>query len=201
VLEDVQHLSGMVDRLLQLARVDRGDLQLSFERVEVLPLLGEVADLMRPLADEAHRSIEVNRDATTLTPTTLADKHLLRQVLIDLVDNALKHAAGSIELAVRVRSLKRVEERDLPSESTKPLSSDVLEIDVADRGVGIAAEDRELAVSRFGRLDSARGQMREGGYGLGLAIAKALVDAHHGSLTLVSRDGGGLIARIRLPLA
>jgi signal transduction histidine kinase len=201
VLEDARHLSGMVDRLLQLARADRGDLRLSCERVEALPLLQEVAELMRPLADENERSIEVKRDPSKIAATALADRHLIRQVLIDLIDNALKHGAGAIELSARVRSPDATAQNDSQSETSASHVNGFVEIDVADRGVGIAANDRAHAISRFGRLDAARSKLSEGGYGLGLAIAKALVEAHRGTLTLASREGGGLIARIRLPAA
>ncbi|HEY3109958.1 MAG TPA: ATP-binding protein [Chloroflexota bacterium] len=115
-------------------------------------------------------------------PTLEADPDRLRQVLLILLDNALKHTPSGGKVTVGVRR----EERHVAFE-------------VADTGSGIAPEHLPRLFERFYRADAARGRV-EGGSGLGLAIAKSLVEAHAGELAAESAPGRGTRMTIRLPL-
>ena len=104
----------------------------------------------------------------------------MRRAIANLVDNALRYAAGSVEVV-----------------TTRVGRQAVLE--VRDRGPGIPEHERERMKQPFTRLQQARSNA--GGSGLGLAIVDRIVAAHGGHFELASREGGGLVARIRLPLA
>jgi two-component system osmolarity sensor histidine kinase EnvZ len=103
----------------------------------------------------------------------------MRRVVLNLIDNALRYGERDVSVAVRVEDGTAV-------------------LDVADRGPGIPASEAERLKQPFTRLEVARSD--RGGAGLGLAIVERVVRAHRGSFELLAREGGGLIARIRLPL-
>ena len=112
------------------------------------------------------------------------DPDALSRLLVNLLDNAVRHAAGQVRVSVGAQDGRAV-------------------LVVADDGPGIPAEDRERAFGRFSRLDGARsrtGEEREEGSGLGLAIVRATAEAHGGSVSLEDADPG-LRAVVRLPLA
>jgi two-component system osmolarity sensor histidine kinase EnvZ len=102
----------------------------------------------------------------------------MRRVLLNLIDNALRYGGKEVSVAVRAENGAAV-------------------LDVADRGPGIPAAEAERLKQPFTRLEAARSD--KGGAGLGLAIVERVVRAHRGSFELLAREGGGLIARIRLP--
>src|SRR2546428_6560635 len=112
-----------------------------------------------------------------------ADPDRLQQVLLILLDNAIKHTPTGGRVMVEVRA-----------------DDGHASVEVADTGEGIAPEHLPRVFERFYRADAARSR-EAGGTGLGLAIAKSLVDAHGGSLTLASAPGAGTRATVRLPTA
>jgi two-component system, OmpR family, phosphate regulon sensor histidine kinase PhoR len=117
-------------------------------------------------------------------PDVMADHDRLEQILINLVDNAVKYtdAGGRVTVAAR------------------PLAPDMVEISVADTGVGIPPSDLPRITERFYRVDKARSR-ELGGTGLGLAIVKHLVIAHGGELAIESEPGRGTTVRVTLPVA
>ncbi len=114
------------------------------------------------------------------TPEMLLRATAMRRAIANLVDNALRYAGGAIEVQTRVERGEAV-------------------LEVRDRGPGIPEGEQERMKQPFTRLEQARSNA--GGSGLGLAIVDRIVAAHNGRFELVNREGGGLIARIRLPLA
>jgi heavy metal sensor kinase len=180
MLEETDRLAHLVDRLLTLTRADAGAYRARFESVDLAQLVHDVGELMRPLAEE--RGIElrvvapaaVNRDADAVT---------LREALVNLVDNALRHTERGGEV---VLSCERRVDLDC--------------IEVRDTGCGIAAEHHSRLFDRFYRVDGAitRAGAR-GGTGLGLAIARWAVDLHGGVIELESAPGRGSTFRIVLP--
>ena len=109
------------------------------------------------------------------------DPDALGRLLVNLLDNAVRHAASAVSVSVRAQDGWAV-------------------LVVADDGPGIAAEDTERAFGRFSRLDDARSRDGQEGAGLGLAIVRSTAEAHGGSVTL-GDAGPGLRATVRLPLA
>jgi signal transduction histidine kinase len=111
------------------------------------------------------------------------DVDRMRQVLLNLADNALKHTPPHAHVNFAVQCY----------DST-------VQVSVADNGPGIAAADRERLFDRFYRAEQSRTRAK-GGAGLGLAIAKKIVEAHHGTIGVASPPEGGTVFSIRLPLA
>jgi len=178
-LEEVDRMSRIVDDLLTLARADMGALQLQKERVD----LGEVAeDVWRSLgrmAEEKGLRFTFQGDGEV---AVWGDKDRLRQLLVNLVDNALKYTPPGGEVRLRV-------ERD----DTLAL------LTVQDTGEGIPPEDQERVFERFYRVDKARSRQR-GGTGLGLSICKWIAEAHGGKISLESEVGKGSTFVVQLPL-
>src|SRR5262249_44390440 len=128
--------------------------------------------------------VSVGVDIDPDTPRVLADGDRVRQVLINLVDNALKYTPPGGTVTVRAR----------------PADHGMVEIAIADTGIGIPAQDLPRLSERFFRVDRARSRAL-GGTGLGLAIVKHIVQAHGGQLAIESTLGQGTIVRVYFPVA
>ena len=178
MLEEVDRLALLVDRLLMLSRADTGQERLSIEAVDIPELAEEVAEQLGVLAEEKNQSIRVRFD---MVPRWFGDRVVLRQALLNLVDNAIKYSppGGKIEVLVA----------QAPQGTL---------IDVSDTGPGIPTELRSRIFDRFYRVDKARSR-DNGGTGLGLAIAKWAVEVNGGQLTLEPATGIGSRFRIALP--
>ena len=180
MLEEVDRLASLVDRLLRWSRAETGQTKLSQEVIDLRDLADDVVGYLGVLAEEKQQSLTV---AQVGTPWGLGDRQVLRQALIDLVDNAIKYTpeGGAIEMRV--------------SESAENVT-----IDVVDSGPGIAPELRTRIFDRYGRGENA-GPDAVGGAGLGLSISKWAVEAHGGRLTLEASNSLGSTFRITLPRA
>jgi signal transduction histidine kinase len=185
LLDDIRAELGRMERLtddlLTLARSDQGTLYLEVGQVDLGAIAADVAALASPLARE--RQVALSCAPEELLPTIEGDPDRLQQVLLILVDNALKHtpAGGSVTISVKSSGADLVGQ-------------------VSDTGEGIALEHLPRLFDRFYRVDAARSGDHEG-TGLGLAIARSLVEAHGGQLTLASTLGVGTTATIHLPSA
>ena len=178
MLEEADRLSSLVDRLLTLSRAEAGLAKLSIEVVDVRALAEDVAAQLGALAEEKGQSLTLEPVGT---PRSLADRLVLRQSLINLVDNAIKHSPVGGEIHIRVSD-----------------ANAAACIDVCDSGPGIPAEIQTRIFDRFYRAANERGD-DAGGSGLGLAIAKWAVEANGGQLSLVKADDSGSTFRITLP--
>ena len=178
VRAELARLERLAGDLLTLARSDRGELELAVAPVDVGVLAGDIVRRMQRLTPEREVRLSFRQEGDDAIVE--ADPDRLQQVLLILLDNALKHTPPGGEVTVQV----------------KRQGTDAL-IEVADTGSGIAPEHLPRIFDRFYRADSARSRA-EGGTGLGLAIAKMLVDAHGGELLLTSTPGVGTRVTIRL---
>jgi two-component system OmpR family sensor kinase len=175
--QEAVRMGGLVDDLLHLARLDQGR-PLERERVDVAELArdaGRDAQVVDP-----DRAIEV--DVTGPLPV-LGDEARLRQVLANLVTNALVHTAPGTPVTVRAARL-----------------GDDAVVEVVDRGEGMPPDVAARAFERFYRADPSRSRHR-GGSGLGLAIVEATVAAHGGTVNLDTAAGVGTRVRVTLPLS
>ncbi len=179
--EHADRMAKLVDDLLDLAAIESGHRMPRFEAVALGPLCVDVARQLAPQAEEAGVRIGV-LPADDLPPAR-ADRDQLRQILINLVSNAIKYnePGGLVELSA--------EKRDAG-----------LRVTVRDTGVGIPDADLPRVFERFYRVDKARSR-DAGGTGLGLSIVKHLVEAHGGQVSVESRQPGGSSFRFTLPAA
>jgi signal transduction histidine kinase len=175
---ELDHLGRVVDQLLLLAQADAGRLVPQRAAVDVADVVEEAAARWRGPA--AARGLSISVDAPAMG-TLAADPHLLRRVLDNLLDNAVRHspAGGRIDL----RAWRH--------------EPDWL-FDVSDQGPGVPPAQRESIFERFTRLDPARSR-QSGGAGLGLALSAAVARAHGGALELADADAPGARFRLRLP--
>jgi two-component system sensor histidine kinase BaeS len=177
--EEALHLGRLVDDLQELAVAEAGGLQLHRERVDLGELVMRAVDLFRGEAERRSMQIAMANDGRVFVD---ADPTRVRQIVRNLVSNALQHTpdGGRVEVSVR---------RD----------GEVARVSVADNGRGIPAEQLEKIFERFYRVDEARGR-DSGGAGLGLAIVRRLVEAHGGRVWAESGDAGATLTFV-LPLA
>lgn len=180
MLEEVDRLSLLVDRLLTMSRADIGESTLSMDRVDLGELAEEVMAQLDVLAEEKQQSLKVEVSGAS---SCVGDRMVLRQAVVNLVDNAIKYSPAGGRITVRVSR----------SESGAAM------LDVTDTGPGIPAEQQQRVFDRFYRVDSSRSREDGGGTGLGLSIARWAVEVNGGQLTLENRDEPGATFRITLP--
>jgi heavy metal sensor kinase len=180
MLEETERLSRLVESLLTISRADSGQIQLEQASMALLPLIQDASSLLDVLAEEKGQAMSIDGDDSIQVK---ADKVILRQVVINLLDNAIKYSPRDGHISVRV----------LRSGSSFAC------VEVEDRGPGIAPEHRDKVFDRFYRIDEARSR-EAGGAGLGLALAKWGAEAHGGRLELDSTTAG-CIFRLLLPLS
>lgn len=173
---EIQRLTRLVNDLLQISRVE-GQTHLQLAQVDVAALLCDVAAELRLVGP--HVAIDVRADGSL---PVLGDRDKLKQVLINVGDNAVKFTPPGAVVTM-----------------TAARMGNSARLRISDSGPGIPAADLPRIFDRFYRSDASRARI-SGGMGLGLAIAKAIVDAHHGSIVASSVAGRGAAFTIDLPL-
>lgn len=179
MLEDTDRLTRLVDSLLTLARADSGRIDVVREPVDLSALAQEVMDFLRALADERSQQLSIETPGAVEVE---ADRGMIRQAVVNLIDNAIKYTPSSGQIRVTVR-------RSATGEAF---------IEVGDSGPGIPSEERERIFERFYRIDKARSR-EHGGVGLGLAIARWSVESQAGRIEVESVPGKGSTFRIVFP--
>lgn len=179
-LKAAARMGTLVDGLLMLARADAGRLDPQFRRLDWREVVDDVVEQYRPQATAA--GIELSTDLTEPVPVR-GDAALLARVSSNLLGNALRYTpqGGRVHIALKAKG------------------SDGAVLAVEDTGCGIAVEDQAHVFERFFRADKARSRA-QGGNGLGLAICKSLVEAHHGRIGFTSIPEQGTRFEVCLPL-
>jgi len=175
-LNETDHMSKVVEDLLLLSRLDAGHLKLDRQPVEIPALLGDLAREMGRVAADGGVTIEVLH----AQGIALADPTRLRQVLLIVLDNALRHTPeGGV---IRLKAFD---------------NGRMVQLQVSDTGSGIPTQHLPYIFERFYRGEEDRSQTSHGS-GLGLAIARGLVEAMQGQITLTSQSGHGTLVTIHL---
>ena len=190
VHDEAARMGRMVTELLDLARIESGQVVMREERIALGPLLKNVVERLRLHAQET--GIELAAHIAELPPVT-GDGDRLAQVFINLLDNALKHTprGGKIELTAKPLTPSGIRRRG-------KAWSQAVEGSVSDSGKGIPAEDLSRIFERFYQVDKSR--KRSGSVGLGLAITREIVEAHGGRIRAESIVGLGTRFTVTLPV-
>ena len=177
VRDEVKKMTKLVGDLLTVARTDGKANQLKISHMDIVSAARQTVRIMRPFAEKKDIVIE------EVLPKKLeiyADEQKIRQLILILVDNAVKYTQEHGKIKVSLMAEKGE-----------------IHLTVADNGIGIEPEHRERIFDRFYRVDKARSR-RMGGNGLGLAIARGIVEAHHGEISLESAVNEGTTFHVRL---
>lgn len=176
--EESDRLTELIGNLLDMSRIEAGTLRVEVEPTDLRPIIqGTVAGFR--MITRAHE-IEVNLPPDL--PAVMADPRRARQILRNLVENAIKYSPDGGPIVI-----------------TSRVTSGDVQTSVVDRGIGIEEQQLEHIFDRFYQVDSASTR-KVGGSGLGLSICKAIVEAHHGKLWVESQPGAGSTFHFTLPL-
>jgi signal transduction histidine kinase len=178
-LEESNRMAKIVHSLMTISRLDCGDEQIEHVPVDLVDIVGVTLDHMSLLAEEKHISLRFQPGPATYVT---GDSMRLKQIVVNLVDNAIKYTSDGGEVSVFVTT-----------EEKKAV------LKVTDTGIGIPAACLPLVFDRFYRADQARSR-ESGGTGLGLSIVKAICSVHGGTAFVESIEGKGTTFRIELPL-
>ncbi|MBI4529220.1 MAG: PAS-domain containing protein [Deltaproteobacteria bacterium] len=181
-----ERLGRLIDDLLAIADFEAGKIELAKEHIQPGYLVERVLEIFQDQA--RNKNITLSSTVDGDLPSIVGDSDRLQQLLINLIDNALKYtpSGGRIEIIARLVS----------SNNHRPA---MVEISVADTGCGISEKDLPRLTERFYRVDKARSR-ELGGTGLGLAIVKHIVQAHEGLLKIESQLRKGTTIRVSLPV-
>jgi len=174
--EEAQHLQALIDDAVEMARLESNHIQVRRELTDPRKLVEEVVSSLHTQID--NRPVQVQSDGAV--PQLALDRKLLKLALKQLLDNALKYSPPRSPIAVRVFN-----------------GSGAINFEITDHGPGIPEQERGRVFERFYRSPSVKSQVP--GFGLGLAIASNIVQAHHGELTVTSRPGETTF-RMSLPI-
>jgi signal transduction histidine kinase len=195
-MEDIRingrHLLRLINDVLDLSKIEAGQMRLNLGEYSLQSLIDSVISATRSLATEKRLELVARVEADL--PPALGDSKRMTQVLMNLVGNAIKFTPGGGSVNVTARRV-----RNAQCEARSVDSDDFIEIAVADTGIGIPAEELKNIFSEFRQVDSSI--TREyGGSGLGLSIAKRLIEMHEGSIWADSQVGRGSTFYVRIPL-
>jgi signal transduction histidine kinase len=174
-----QHLLNLINDVLDVSKIEFGKLELNEEPVDLTAVVESCIRLMRGRAEGA--GLELRVELPKDLPFVQADARRLKQILLNLMSNAVKFTPSGGRVSVRVA-----------------IQSDGLSIAVTDSGIGIAPSDLEKAMRPFGQIDSRMARKYQG-TGLGLPLTKSMIELHGGRLSLDSEAGKGTTATIWLP--
>ncbi len=180
MLSQSERLGRLVEQLLDLSKLQSGEVPLHREQVPLAPL---VARVVSEIAVRGDSTVRIERDVADDLPSVEADAERVHQVLYNLVDNAVRATPSDGTITIEAHR-----------------QNGSVHISVADNGIGIEPEHLPRLFERFYRVDEARAR-EDGGTGIGLAIARSVVEAHGGKIRAESQPGRGSVFSFDLPVA
>jgi signal transduction histidine kinase len=174
-----RHLLELINSILDFSRMEAGKFEMRSESVRLLDVIEECIETSMPLVRE--KRVKLERDVPVDLPSVQADRTRIKQVLLNLISNAIKFThAGRVLVQVRPEA-------------------EAVHVSVADTGIGISPTDLQRLFEPFQRLDNPLAQQADG-TGLGLAISKKFIELHHGRIWAESRESQGSTFHFTLPL-
>lgn len=181
ILDEAKRMTGIIESLMTLARVDSGADALNMQTIDLASLVRDACIRSEPLAQS--KQIEFESEIPETSIQIRGDASALQRFFLILIDNAIKYTQPSGRVRVKL-------ERE----------SDDVAVIIQDTGIGISKEDLPLIFERFYRADKVRSR-EAGGAGLGLSIARWIADAHQASIRVESVLGEGSIFEVRVPVS
>jgi signal transduction histidine kinase len=180
ILAEILRLRRLVTELLDLRRMELGQMEMARKETSLAALAGHVVEKFQPVT--AQKGVEIKRLFPKQLPAVFADPDRLEQVLVNLLDNAVRAApkGGWVKLSVQE-------------------SESMLQVSISDNGPGIPPEEQSLIWERFHKTDRSRSRTGSG-TGLGLAIVRQIVEAHGGNVEVVSEPGKGSMFTFTIPV-
>jgi two-component system cell cycle sensor histidine kinase PleC len=179
ILNSGQHLLALINDILDMAKIEAGKMTMSFEPVVVEVVVEDAVRLMRNRAEAGGLTLDVQLDPL---PEIEADYRALKQVLLNLLSNALKFTPRGGSVTILSEDL-----------------GDQVRVAVRDSGIGISAADIERLATPFEQIESQHAKTQQG-TGLGLALTKSLIQMHAGQLVFQSEPGAGTTVSVILPV-
>ena len=181
IYQDSNRLASLINDLLDLSKIESGKMKMFFIELDPIPLIKRTVTIIENQAKA--KSIQLIIDVPQGLPKIKADEARFSQVMINLLDNAIKYSSEGGKAIISAR-----------------VDGSVLQIDISDTGMGISEKDLPRIFERFYRVDKARSR-ELGGTGLGLSIVKHIVSAHGGQVWVKSELGHGSTFSFTIPLA
>jgi signal transduction histidine kinase len=177
-LNDIDRLKCLSDNLLSLARHQKGSLNLILEELNIADLIKETYSKIFPLVEEKNISIKIKKQNIAL----IGDRQRLTDLLVILLDNAIKYTPSGGKVTITAKS-----------------KDGQVTLKIKDSGIGIAEKDLPHIFNRFYRADKSRSKTGVSGFGLGLSMAKKIVEDHKGTISVSSTLDVGTIFTVTLP--
>ncbi len=181
IYSDSSRLARLIDDLLDLSKIESGKLKLTLKPTALEPVIKRIVSGLNKQAKD--KSIKIQIDIPLYLPNILADEARIAQVLLNLIDNAIKYNQQKGVITISAKEKNKF-----------------VQVDISDTGVGIPEKDLPRLFERFYRVDKARSR-ELGGTGLGLSIVKHIVSAHHGEVSVQSVLGQGSTFSFTIPKA
>ncbi len=186
IMRSGKHLLGLINEVLDMSRIEAGKLKLTNESINVVPVIIELLDSVKPMSDD--RGINIIFEKPKNYPMILADKQRFKQVMLNLLNNAIKYNKDNGKVTVKTRE-----------QDDKHKKNGYLRIIVTDSGIGIPEKDIKKLFNPFERIGAERSEVE--GSGLGLVIVKKLTEAMKGRIGVNSEPGSGSEFWIELPVS
>jgi len=181
ILKSGQHLLSLINDILDMAKIESGKMTLYYEAISIHDVCEDAARLMRGRVAEARQTLTI--DAPESLPEIQADHRGLKQVLLNLISNAVKFTPEGGDIRVEARKG----------------DTGLIQIAVSDTGIGIAAEDLSRLARPFEQVEGQHSKTTQG-TGLGLALTKSLIELHGGEMWIDSEPGEGTTVTFTLPI-
>ncbi|MBP3413999.1 MAG: HAMP domain-containing histidine kinase [Clostridia bacterium] len=177
IIGETERLSGLVEELLDFSRLQSGRMKLEFEKIDVLAEVSDVVFFFSKTAEK--QKVNLTFFEVDSLPVIYADKGRFRQILVNIIDNAIKYSESGGEVYITTAS-----------------DNEWVKVLVRDHGCGIAEKDLALIKRRFYKANASKR-----GFGIGLGVAEELVSLHQGKLLIESEEGVGTLVTILMPVA
>jgi signal transduction histidine kinase len=182
------HLLELINDILDLSKIEAGKMELRTDHFDLRETIAAVERVMRGFAAEAN--VRILSSIGDDVPNVCLDEGRLKQILFNLLSNAVKFSPHGGPVGITVTSV--------PKERS-PIAVDAVRIDVADQGIGIAADELQRIFDEFYQTEDGR-RARRGGTGLGLSLTRNFVELHHGRIEVQSAPGKGSCFTMYLPV-